>query len=359
MECVPPTWRIDIEREEDLIEEIARHSGYEKIGSELPPSSQSGEYQATELKTRALRRTLQTLGFDEAISFSFIERAHDNQFDLIPGLTINREDGFVTLKNPIIEELVRMRPTLIPGLLEALRHNLNHGVRDVRMFEIGRVFANSAPGELPNEREVLALIATGGAIEENRAQADREVDLYDLKGSLEAAVAATIRGSLGFTKAPAKHLQEGQAARIMLEDGTTIGSIGRLAESVANAYKFRQPVYVAELDLTSLLGSEEKPVQYRPLPRYPSVVRDLTILVDRQVTLAELLHAIDERRIADCRGARLVGTYEGSNIPEAKRAVTLRIEYRSDERTLRDEEVEERQRSLIDSLLRQYSAQLH
>jgi len=95
------------------------------------------------------------------------------------------------------------------------------------------------------------------------------------------------------------------------------------------------------------------------LPRYPSVVRDLTILVDRQITLEELLASIEEEQVDDCRGAQFVGTYEGASIPEGKRAVTLRIEYRSDERTLRDEEVEERQRRLIDSLLRQYSAQLH
>jgi phenylalanyl-tRNA synthetase beta chain len=360
MTCIPPTWRIDIEQEEDLVEEIARHFGYDKIESELPPASQSGEYQPNEMKLRRLRRTLQALGFDEAINFSFIEVAHDNQFELIPSFnTRGAEPDFVTLKNPIIEDAVRMRPTLIPGLLNALRHNLNYGVRDVRLFETGRIFAKSASGDLPNEREALALIATGGASEAERAQAARETDFYDLKGSLEAAVAAMNRGPLRFAQAQVKHLREGQAAKIMLADGTAIGFLGRLAESVADAYKFRQAVYVAELDLTSLLATDENPVQYEPLPRYPSVVRDLTILVDRKITLAELLRAIAAERIDDCRGAQLIGTYEGSNIPEDKRAVTLRIEYRSDERTLRDEEVEERQRGLIDLLLRQYSAQLH
>jgi phenylalanyl-tRNA synthetase beta chain len=358
--CVPPTWRIDIEHEEDLVEEIARHSGYDKIGSELPPSKQSGEHQPKELKIRKLRRTLQVLGFDEGINFSFIDVAQDNQFELIPDFNIqDPEHAFVTLKNPIIENEVRMRPTLVPGLLNSLRHNLNHGVRNVRLFETGRIFAKLNSDELPNEHEALALIATGGVSEENRAQAPRETDFYDLKGSLEAAVAAMNRGRLRFTKAQVKHLQEGQSARILLADGTPIGSLGRLAEAVSDAYKFRQPVYVAELDLTRLLAAEELPVQYEPLPRYPSVVRDLTILVDRQITLEQLLRTIEEQHVDDCRGAQLVGTYEGANIPEDKRAVTLRIEYRSDGRTLRDEEVEERQRSLIDSLLRQYSAQLH
>ncbi|MCM3873607.1 MAG: phenylalanine--tRNA ligase subunit beta [Pyrinomonadaceae bacterium] len=358
--CVPPTWRSDLEREEDLVEEIARHYGYDKIASELPPSNQSGEHQPKELKIRKLRRTLQALGFDEAISFSFIEISYDNQFELIPEFnTQDPESGFVTLKNPIIENEVRMRPTLIPGLLNSLRHNLNHGVRNVRLFETGRIFAKSDADELPKEREALASIITGGAMEESRAQAPREIDFFDIKGSLEAAIAAMNRGPLRFTSARVKHLREGQSAGISLADGTPIGSIGRLADIVADAHKLRQPVFVAELDLTRLLDAKELSAQYSPLPRYPSVVRDLTILVDRQVTLDELLSTVDKQQVEDCRGAQFVGTYEGANIPEDKRAVTLRIEYRSDERTLRDEEVEQRQRSLIDSLLHQYSAQLH
>jgi phenylalanyl-tRNA synthetase beta chain len=358
--CVPPTWRSDIELEEDLVEEVARHFGYDKIGSELPPSNQSGEHQPRELKIRQLRRTLEALGFDEAINFSFIEISHDNQFDLIPEFqSPDPASGFVTLKNPIIENEVRMRPTLIPGLLNSLRHNLNHGVRNVRLIETGRIFAKSGSGGLPEEREALALIATGGVSEEGRAQASRKMDFYDLKGSLEAAVAALNKVPLRFGPAPVKHLREGQSAMMLLADGTNIGTLGRLAESISSAYKFRQPVFVAELDLTSLLVAAERPVQYEPLPRYPSVVRDLTILVDRKITLDQLLSAIDEQQVEDCSGAQFVGTYEGANIPEDKRAVTLRIEYRSDDRTLRDDEVEERHRSLIDSLLDQYSAQLH
>ena len=361
---VVPSWRVDVSLEEDLIEEVARHVGYDKIASELPASNMSGEYQPTEMKRRALRRALKDLGFDEAINFSFIDTAHDNQFELIPGLVGEAEKpSFVTLTNPILEEVTRMRPTLLPGLLESVRHNLNHGIRDVRLFEIGRVFANSKalgpPPGLPNERDVLALIATGGAVEEGHAQASREVDFYELKGALETGVDAMKLGPLRFTKANVKHLREGQAAKIMLEDGSVIGNIGRLSESIASSYKFRQPVYLAELDLTALLDSEQRPTQYKPLPRYPSVVRDVTLIVDREVSFAELVQAVDSEGIADYSKTRLVGTYEGHGIPEDKRSVTLRIEYRSDERTLRDDEVEERHRGLIDSLLKKFTAELH
>jgi phenylalanyl-tRNA synthetase beta chain len=360
---VVPSWRVDVGLEEDLVEEIARHVGYDKIASELPPSNMAGEYQPAEMKRRDLRRAFRSLGFDEAINFSFIDAAHDERFDLVPLLVSSRSElesaGLVTLNNPIIEEATRMRATLLPGLLESVRHNLNRGIRDVRLFEIGRIFAGCEAGELPHEREALGLIATGGAIEEGRAQATREIDFLDLKGALEAAIDATRLGPLGFTQANVRHLRVGQVARITLRDGTMIGSIGRLAESIAISYKFREPVYVAELDLSALLDSEQRPTQYVPLPRYPSVVRDVTLLVSRDVSFAKLVQAIEAEQIADYAGVSLVGVYEGQNIPEDKRAVTLRVEYRSDERTLRDEEVEARHRSLIDSLLKTFSAQLH
>ena len=359
---VVPSWRIDVGLEEDLVEEVVRHVGYDRIASELPPSSLAGEYQPAEMKRRELRKAFTSLGFDEAINFSFIDVGHDEQFELLPGLQRlweNENTAGVTLSNPILDEAIRMRPSSLPGLLESVRHNLNHGKRDVRLFEIGRVFANSAASELPEEREALGLIATGGANEEGYAQATRDTDFFELKGALEAASDAMNLLPLAFTEAKVKHLRKGQAARVTIADGTPIGSIGRLAESIATAYKFRQPVFVAELDLTTLLESSERSIQYSPLPRYPAVMRDVTLLVGREVTFAQLVQAIDSKTIPNYAGVRLVGIYEGANIPADKRSITLRMEYRSDEGTLRDEEVEERHRELIDSLITKFNAELH
>ena len=361
---VVPSWRGDVSIEEDLIEEVARHTGYDQIGSELPPSNSSGEYQPAERQRRRLRTALRELGFDEAINFSFIDAAHDGVFEPVPTLAQQGDSGgLVTLNNPILEGVARMRPTLLPGLLESLRHNLNHGIRDVRLFEIGRVFGGfgkETPSDnLPTERESLALIASGGATKEGHAQATREVDFYDLKGALEAAVDAMNVGALRFVSAEVKHLRVGQAAQIVNGDGTPVGSIGKLSEPVSGSYKFRQAVYVAELDLTALLDAPERPVQYKPLPRYPSVVRDVTLLVGRDVAFAELMTAADAEGVADYAGAKLVGTYEGKNIPEGKRSVTLRIEYRSLEGTLRDESVEDRHRGLVDSLVKKFAAVVH
>jgi phenylalanyl-tRNA synthetase beta chain len=347
-----PSWRVDVEQEDDLVEEVARHTGYEKIGSELPPSNIPGEYQPSEMKQRSLRRALNACGFDEAITFSF--GAREEQIDLIPSL---QGQAQTELRNPIIEGASWMRPSLLPGLLNSLRHNFNHGIRDVRLFEIGRVFGVSQDGELPEEPLALGMIATGAAIEENKAQAERELDFFDLKGALEAGVDWMNLSPLVFTNTTAKHLRAGQAAVIKRSDGVEIGTIGRLAEAVASAYKFRQPVYVVELDLGSLLSGAERGLQYSPLPRYPSVMRDLSLLLNRTVPLDEILSAVRNQHVADCRNVVLVGTFSGANIPATKRSVTLRLEYRSDERTLRDEEVEERHSQLTSSLLETFAAE--
>ena len=153
------------------------------------------------------------------------------------------------------------------------------------------------------------------------------------------------------------HLRKGQAGEILLNDGKQIGTIGRLAEHIAGSYKFRQPVFILELDLSELLQSGEKTVQYGRLPKYPSVVRDLTLLVNRDVTFADLRSAVNELRVTDCRDVKLVGTYDGANIPVGKRSITLRIEYRSEEGTLRDDEVEESHADLTDSLLKTFGAE--
>ena len=361
MSFVVPSWRVDVHIEEDLVEEVARHTGYEKIVTELPASSVAGEYQPNERKKRAMCGALTAFGFDEAISFSFIDASYDEKFEILPDLAAQSQAGRepVTLRNPIIEGANRMRPTLLVGLLNAVRHNLNHGTSDVRLFELGRVFAAaSVKGELPVERESLALIATGGATEENRAGATRELDFLDLKGALEAAIDGMNLSPLRFEAASVRHLREGQASGITLSDGKRIGYIGRLADTVAELFKFRQPIYVAELDLTELLRVAEAQVLYKPLARFPLVGRDVSLLVSRNITFAELRQSVLDENLDLCRGAELVGVYEGPNVAADERSVTLRLEYRADDRTLRDEEVDEMHLRIITALQLKFEARL-
>lgn len=357
---IAPTWRVDIEREEDLVEEVVRHAGYDKIASELPPSSMAGEYQPGESKKRALRRTLRQLGFDEAVNFSFIDAAHDERFEFIPDFVLpqNGAKRFVTLSNAIIEGATRMRPTLLAGLLDSVRHNFHHGLRDVQLFELGRVFAAHAEaGQLPLEKEALALVLTGGAIEEGRAGAARELDFYDAKGALEAAVDAMKLSPLRFNAAEVKHLRAGQAASISTEENQIIGFIGRLDETIAAEYKFRQPVYVAEIDLSRLLEMAEVPVLYHPLARYPGIDRDVSLLIDRRLTFAEIKRAIVDEQVENLSEVKLVDVYEGASLPEGKRSITLRIEYRAGERTLRDEEVDQLHARIVAMLEQTFGAQ--
>jgi len=361
-----PSWRVDVEREEDLVEEIARHTGYHKIASELPPANSAGEYFSGEKRKRAVRRTLAAMGFDEAISFSFVDASHDNQIELIPALAGDAgtseacgDERFVTLKNPIIEDWTRMRPTLVPGLLNAVRHNLNHGRRDICLFEIGRVFAaNRTSGQMPDEREALALVATGGKRQTGAAGASAELGFFDLKGALEAAFESMNVPALTFTSDVVRHLRRGQAAIIKSRDGLRIGSIGALADEIAAAYKFRQRVFVAEVDLTSLLELADQPVFYSPLPRFPSVVRDVSLLLDRKVAVANLLQAVAAQQLEECRAAELVGVFEGDSLPEGKRSVTLRMEYRAADRTLRDAEVDEMHWGIVKTLEKDFSAEV-
>lgn len=354
---VAPSWRHDMEREEDLVEEVARHFGYEKIEYHLPPAESAGEYQPGERKMRDMRRALAELGYDEAISYSFIDAAHDGKVELIPDFALDISEPFVTLQDSIIEGATRMRATLLPGLLDAVRHNFNYGTRDVRLFETGKLFASVGDNELPEEREAFAIVITGGATEENKAGAPRELDFYDLKGSFEAAVAAMHKAPLRFEAASAKHLREGQAAKVLTDEGKEIGALGRLSERVADEYKFRQAVYVCEVDLDALMAAKEEPSVYTPLARYPSSVRDASLLINRRVMFAELLQTAKEENIENLRKTMLVDVYEGKGIPEEKRSVTLRFEYRSDERTLKDEEVDAMHAQVINALNQKYGAE--
>jgi phenylalanyl-tRNA synthetase, beta subunit, non-spirochete bacterial len=354
---ISPTWRHDIAIEEDLVEEVARIIGYDKIGEELAPAFGAGEYQPNELRKVSLRRALADFGFDEAISYSFIDAKTDEMFQLVPGLTDESlAEKFVTLQDSIIEGAVRMRPTLLSGLLDAVRTNFNHQRRDLRLFELGKVFAatNDESG-LPLERELFALVMTGSETFENRAMAQREFDFYDAKGALEAALEAVKAPRVEYVARDVKHLRKGQSAEILL-NGKTVGTIGRLADEIAQNYKFRQPVFLAEVDLQAIFSADEAKASYRPLPVYPSIVRDVSLLVKRAQSFAEIRRAIEDQGLELLRKVEFVDVYEGMGIPDDSRSVTIRLEYRSDERTLTENEVEEAHKQMLEKLAEQTGA---
>jgi phenylalanyl-tRNA synthetase beta chain len=345
-----PSWRHDIAIEEDLVEEVARHAGYENIKAELPPAYGAGEYQPTEHREMRLRSALCELGFDEAISYSFIDVRYDGLIETVPGFAIEeRDEPFVTLRDSVIEGAVRMRPTLLPGLLGALRHNLNHQRRDLKLFELGKAFSANSDGGLPNERELFAIVMTGGEINEGRSMPARDLDFYDAKGSVEAALDALGASNAVFSAADIKHLRRGQAASISF-NGRKVGSVGRLNGEIAADYKFKQGVYVAEIDLHAVLAQETEPIHYAPLPKFPSVVRDVSLAVNRSVTFALVRDSIAAMGLPNCRSIGFVDIYDGPGLSEQDRSLTIRLEFRSDERTLVETEVDEAYNTMIDAL---------
>ena len=346
-----PSWRHDIAIEEDLVEEVARVVGYENIAEELPPAYGAGEYQQNEPRKKRLRQTLADMGFNEAVTYSFIDSKYDNVFEIVPGMLDDKvEDKFVTLQDSVIEGAVRMRPTLLPGLLESVRVNFNHQRKDLRLFEIGKGFAASSGEDgLPLERELFAVAVTGEDAQASRGTNQRELDFYDVKGAVEAAAAAVGFSNLEFAAAETRHLRKGQAATIAY-NGTIVGTVGLLNEELSADYKFKQPVYVAELDLQTLLAQESAPGLYSPLPKYPSVVRDVSFLVNRSMSFEDIRSSIIAQGRELCRSVSFVDVYEGKGIGQNERSLTIRLEYRSDERTLIESEVDAVHGELIEGV---------
>ncbi len=335
-----PSWRHDIAIEEDLVEEIARHFGYEKIKDELPPAYGAGEYQPSEYREKRIRSVLSDQGFDEALSYSFVDVKHDDRFETMPDLVNEHlEEPLVTLRDAVIEGAVRMRPTLLPGLLDAVRHNANHQRRDVKLFEIGKAFSAAGDGQLPNERKLFAIVLNGNEIFEDRSMPGRPMDFYDAKGALDAALSSAAVTEPVYVAEEIRHLRNGQAASVWL-DGKKIGTLGRLNEEISADYKFKQPVYVAEIDLQAVLSSKPKEAVYSPLPRFPAVIRDVSFAVGRSINFAEIQRFALSTETEHLDDVSYVDLYEGKGLDENTRSLTIRFEYRSETRTLTEEDVD-------------------
>jgi len=348
---ISPSWRHDIAIEEDLVEEVVRITGYEKVADELPPAFGAGEYQEHEPRKIRIRRALIASGFDETVNYSFIDSKFDEMFGPVPNFVDETlADSFMTLRDAVIEGAVRMRPTLLPGLLGAVRLNFNHQRKNLQLFEFGKAFAatNSEDG-LPSEHELLGFAITGGEVLEDHANPGRELDFYDAKGAVETALENAGYPSAEFRPTHVKHLRKGQAAEVRIA-GRPIGSLGRLNQEISDDYKFRQPVYVAEIDLTALFTEDPDPVRYSPLPKFPSVTRDVSFSVAGDVLFADIRSEIVRQDYELLRSVAFVDEYKVPDPDDNMRSVTVRLEYRNNERTLIDEEVDAVHDALIASV---------
>lgn len=350
--AVAPSWRVDIAIEEDLIEEVARVVGYDCVKPTLPGSAGAGAYLAGEVGRRAARRALTAMGYSEAISFSFVNAQADAALSAVPA------SARLELCNPIDETQSHLRTTLLAGLLDAVTRNLHHGTRSVKLFEIGKCFAAVGAGERPVETERLALAATGARNDYDWRDAAARVDFYDVKGAVEAVAESLGLPALTFTqKTDASYLHPGQAAVIMHGD-REVGLVGQLHPHVASRYKFKQAVFVAELDFDSLLRAEAMEVRYRPLPKYPAVARDVSLLIAKDVTWAAMEQAISSLAIPELESISIFDVYEGKELPEGKHSVALALRYRAAERTLTEAEVNALHERVLEVLRREFSAEL-
>lgn len=348
LRSLAPSFRGDIAREEDLVEEVARHTGYDKVDATLPAWSGLGRYLPGNDRRRDLRRTLTALGFDEAYNFSFVNGERDQLFR-------RSERPAARLANPIDVNQSEMRSSLVTGLLESLLRNFNQGERDVKLFELGRVFA-AGEGERPAEREALGL-ALSGAVSPEDWRGGRAIDFYDLAGAVEAAIGSLSISGFTIERASVEYLHPGQSA-VLMRDGIEIARYGRLHPNIASQFKFRQPVFIGEIEFEALLEIPADEVRYSALPRHPASSRDVSALVPDTVMWGEIEKAIKELGIREIVGVRIFDMYAGKAVPEGMRSLAFRVTYRREDRTLTDEEVSlphEQVRRLLES---RFGAQL-
>ncbi len=346
-----PSWRVDVARDVDLIEEIARHYGYDRLPTTFPPVLKAPAKPDERLEqNRVVRRLAQAAGFNECVTFSFISERSAEEFA--------SPTESVPIANPLSETFAVLRPSLLPGLVDSLSHNRRHGQRDVRLFELGTRFLRSG-----GEDRTLALGWLGAGQAEHWSARTRSVDFFDLKGVVEE-LGAALGLSISARPASSPFLAAGRTAEILAAgpDGTTrtFGIVGQLQPPMALARDIpaQDEVYLAELDLDAVadLITTLDVATARSLPRFPAIVRDLSILVADTLPAADVRGTI--RTVAPATQARVVefDRYVGPGVPEGRVSLSYRLTFQAPDRTLTDAEVDAAMETLVAELARIHGA---
>jgi phenylalanyl-tRNA synthetase beta chain len=323
-----PTWRLDVDREIDLIEEVARIYGYDKFPNTLPSFSGGVQELPHERKESRLRRDLLALAYNQAISLSFI--SHKEAKEFAAGMNI------VEVANPLSEEASVMRTSLVPSMLDMLARNLNYGTTDVRLFEFGNAYEKL--GDKAEQYRRVALGATGNAVPGDVHERARPYMFFDMKGDIEALLSAFQYGNLYFDPKTADYFHPGRSARVVV-DGKQVGQFGQIHPKVAAERKLKQDVYIAEFDLERLYQQPMREASYQKISNFPAVDRDFSFIFDDAVTFERINNAVRALKIPEQRRFWPVEIFRGGSVPAGKYSVLLRAEFQSAERTLRDEEV--------------------
>ena len=322
-----PTWRLDVEREIDLIEEVARIYSYLKIPSTLP-SFAGGVVELPQAAHRAaLRGRLLALGYNESLSSTFIPQEEAKAFAAAQP---------VHIANPLSEEAGTMRTTLVPGLLAQVTYNLNRGNTDVRLFEAGHVYAMQ--GEQVDEHDSLAFVYTGAAGAVSLHEKTAQAGFFHLKGDIEQMLAAFSSEGVEYDRQVPAWLHPGRAARAVL-NGKTLAVFGQLHPVLAAERKLKQPVLVAELFVEELYRLPLRRPAYAAVSRYPAVERDFSLVLADAVEFDVIRRKLVDLKIAELIEILPAEVFRGGSLAAGTYSLLLRVRFQSAERTLRDDEV--------------------
>jgi phenylalanyl-tRNA synthetase beta chain len=344
-----PSWRLDVEREIDIIEEIARLHGYDKFANTLPAYSGA----VVELPHAAMDATFRTralaLGYNEALSLTFISHEDAEQFSA--GTKV------LELENPLSAEASVMRTSLVPGMLDMLARNLNRDVAEARLFEMASVY-EMRDGERAEPMRVClgataaavrAALPAGGALDVSKGEQASAAEAFrGFKGDVENLLAA-FAGEVSFDRETAEYFHPGRSARVRL-DGVVVAQFGQIHPEVAAARKLRQDVFIAEFDFEQLYKQGLRPVQFAPLAKYPAVERDFSFVFADSVSFGDMRKAVEVPGVTELRDFRPVEIFHGGSITAGKYSILLRVRFQSEERTLREDEITQWSEKIVAAL---------
>lgn len=344
-----PTFRPDVTREIDLVEEIARIHGYDKIPTDrrsagMVPTRRDRRF----FGYRRCRDILEGLGLTEVVTNSLID----------PRLTTAPENVHVTIRNPLSAELSIVRPDLLTGALSVIAHNMNRQADSVAIYEIGRVFRrhNGDQSAGMDESTELVIAMSGQAPGAGWDAPARQYDFYDLKTAVMEVLKPWADDAV-ITPAAVSPTEFSDAYEIA-GAGQSIGTLGQIDNALADRFDIRTPVWCARIAVEALVSADRGVRQYRALPRFPAAFRDIAVVIDKSVQAGTLEATIRNAGGGILEDVRLFDRYTGKPIPEGKVSVAFSISYRHPDRTLTDDEVESAQQAIIAALGREHSAEL-
>ncbi len=349
--AIVPTWRPDIEREIDLIEEVARRIGLDRIPRTVPASpAKIGGLSSLQRDRRAVADVLVGAGFDEVYTLPLVAPA-----DLArAGVAV---DDLIEVQNPLRAEESVLRPALLPGVLRAVAHNATHGNPDVALFELGRVFTTPATGETLPVQPLHLGVARSGRIVQSPHEADRDVTVYDLTAVVDALAQELRLADWDLVAAAPAGFHPVRAADIVV-DGVIVGAVGEVDADVLAALSLAGPVVAAEIDVDALLASSRIPRVSAPVSRYPASAIDLAFVVTETVPAGAIVATLRSAGGELLESVRLFDIFRSEGLGSGRVSLAFTLQFRADDHTLTDSEVGELRRQCIDAVIGAFDAEL-